>query len=325
MGPARALLILARPSPEAGVNLLQRNLDALRARSPDLATRIESWRTTEDVCHQAAHSGAATLRVCGRLEASAEDPEAEGGDHVARFMAAAEAAGATRLVIFGLGVHTLRYLDRFEGPVLVVEPSVDLCRAVLERVDLSDALSRVDLVVTEAPELVLAHPTFTSGDRGVLVFHPTARRRAPDLFERLCRQFHPGGTPERLRITVVPPLYGGSLPVALACTRALRQIGHEVNEIDLEPFRPAYAAVWELSGVVAPHHSRVVAARLVRVIGELVLALIDEHEPDVVFALAQAPLDPPIVDEIRRSGVATAFWFCEDFRVMPYWRDLLPH
>jgi spore maturation protein CgeB len=307
------------------MNVLQRNLEALRTRDPGLADRIDAWRGSEEVSCERARSGAPTFRIEGRLEASAEAPEADGRDHAARFLAQAEEAGATRLVIFGLGVHTLACLGSFDGPILVVEPSLGLCRAVLEQVDLSVALGRIDLLVSDSPDPVIAHRTFTSSDRGVLVFHPTARRRASELFERLCRHFHPGGTPERLRIAVIPPLWGGTLPVAEACARAFRQIGHEVVEIDLKPFVSAYQEVQGIAAVSAGEHGRSLVERFVRFMGEVVLGILEEQEPDVAFALAQAPLDPPILNAIRKCGVTTALWFCEDFRVMRYWRELAAH
>jgi spore maturation protein CgeB len=307
------------------MNVLQRNLEALRTRDPELANRIESGRGSDDVRCERARSGTPTFRVDGRLEASAEAPEAEGRDHASRFLAQAEEAGATRLVIFGLGVHTLACLEGFDGAILVVEPSLSLCRGVLEQVDLSAALARIDLLVSDSPDRAIAHDTFTSSDRGVLVFHPTARRRAPELFERLCRRFHPGGTPERLRIAVIPPLWGGTLPVADACARAFRQIGHEVVEIDLKPFVSAYNEIRGIAALSSGDHGRSLVHGFMRLMGESVLAIIEELEPDVAFALAQAPLDPPVLHAIRSSGTTTALWFCEDFRVMKYWKELAPH
>jgi spore maturation protein CgeB len=307
------------------MDVLQRNLEALRARNPDLASRIATIAHSGEVSFEPAQSGAATFRVRGRLEASAADPEDEGRSHAQRFLARAEETGATRLVLFGLGVHTLRHLTPFSGSVLVVEPCLELCRAVLERVDLSEALARVELLSADSPEEVVGHEVFRSRERGALVFHPAARRRSPELFDRLCRRFHPGGTPARLRIAVIPPLHGGSLPIAHACTRALREIGHDVIDVDLEPFLPAYRAIHSPAQPLPPERRKVLAEGLVRLTGEVVMALLDEAEPDVAFALAQAPLDPPVLERIRAAGIATAFWFCEDFRVMPYWADLVRH
>ena len=102
------------------MNPLQQNLDALRARNPDLASRIDSVQRSAEVRPEQADSGAFTFRVGERLEASLEEPEAEGREQLARFLAEAERAGAQRLVIFArhagrrpsqlLGVLAQRFL-----------------------------------------------------------------------------------------------------------------------------------------------------------------------------------------------------------------------
>ncbi len=307
------------------MDVLQRNLEALRTRNSDLTRRVAGFAHSGAVSFERARSGAPTFRVGGRLEASAVDPETEGRTHAERFRARAERAGATRIVLFGLGVHTLRDLGNFVGRVLVVEPSLELMRFVLERVDLAAVLADVDVICAETPGEIVGHPVFRSRERGVLVFHPTTKGRHPELFEALCRQFHPGGTPDRLRIAVIPPLQGGSLPVAKACSRALRELGHDVIDIDLDPFFSTYQAICSPERGLSPERSAGLAEALVRLTGEVIAAHLEETEPDVAFALAQAPLDPPVLERIRKNGAATALWFCEDFRVMRYWSDLVLH
>jgi spore maturation protein CgeB len=305
------------------MNDLDRNLDALRGRQPELAERLARSAARADVEARRARTGAFTLAVEGRLEASAEDPEAEGAHLAAHFRARAEEVGAERLVVFGLGVHTLRGLADFPGHVLVVEPSLELCRAVLEHVDLSAALRKVELVVGGEPTPALAHPLFSAEARGLFLAHATARRRAPALHDALAQRFHPGGTRSPLDIAVIPPLYGGSLPVARSCARALRQLGHRVREIDLEPFLPAYQAIDRLTGDLRlGSASEELRGGLTRVIGEALRRNFQLDPPDLVFALAQAPLDPLALEGFAALGIARAFWFCEDFRVMPYWRGL---
>jgi spore maturation protein CgeB len=299
------------------------NLAAIRERSPELAARLERSSPGPGVEAFAAASGAITLRVDGRLEASAIDPEAEARALAGAFLERAGREGVERLVLFGLGVHTLAALERFAGRVLVVEPSLELARALLERVDLSRALARVDLLVPDAPADVLAHPVFRGRERGLLLAHPAARRRAPALHDELAARFHPGGTPRTLSIAVVPPLYGGSLPVAGASARALRQLGHRVREVNLEPFLAAYQEVARAtSDPRLRPASETLRAGLVRLVGELLLASFRLDPPDVVFALAQAPLDAETLAGLRAMGIARALWFCEDFRVMTYWRSI---
>jgi spore maturation protein CgeB len=41
--------------------------------------------------------------------------------------------------------------------------------------------------------------------------------------------------------------------------------------------------------------------------------------------VAQSPVLPPALQELRHEGVHSALWFVEDFRVFGYWRELAPH
>lgn len=302
---------------------LERNLEAIRATSPALVSRLDTCARSPEANAVRAASGAYTLRVGERLEASAQDPEAEGRSLADLFIERASCAGATRMVVFGLGVHTLSHLDRFDGEILVIEPSLSVARGVLEHVDLAPMLRRASLIVADDMKAALGHPLFSSTERGVFVAHPSARRRAPKLHEQLAQRFHAGGAPEALDIAVVPPLYGGSLPIAHACARALRELGHNVRELDLQPFLAAYR---EIVGVGSDLRLQAAAESLreslVRLIGELIVARFRTRPPDLVFALAQAPLDPLALEALRSDGITTAFWFCEDFRVMTYWRGL---
>jgi spore maturation protein CgeB len=50
-----------------------------------------------------------------------------------------------------------------------------------------------------------------------------------------------------------------------------------------------------------------------------------ETRPDLVLALAQAPLASESLARLKAMDIPTAFWFVEDFRVLTYWRDIAPH
>jgi len=47
-----------------------------------------------------------------------------------------------------------------------------------------------------------------------------------------------------------------------------------------------------------------------------------EFQPDLVLALAQAPLSPQAIRRLRDLGVLTAMWFVENHRVMPYYTQV---
>lgn len=302
---------------------LLRNLAALRERNLGLAERLDSCARGSSVEVLCARSGAVSLSVDGRLESSAEDPEAEAQQLASQLLQKAESSGATRLVLFGMGVHTLPHLAGFDGQILVVEPSLELCRAVLEHVDLSGPLASMDLVVGEDPGPVLTHPLFLARQPGTFLSHTAARRRALAFHDELASRFRPGGDPAPLDIAVIPALFGGTLPIAAAVSRALRQLGHRVREIDLQSFRPAYEQMHRtLADPRLARESSVARAGLVQVIGNMLVSSFELDPPDLVFALAQAPLDPQALAGFRKLGIASSLWFCEDFRVMTYWKEV---
>ncbi len=302
---------------------LAENLEALGRTHPALVERIRRAATDSDVETLTARSGALSIRVGGVQEASAEDPEQEARQLAQYFAERAHEAAARRLVLFGMGVHTLRFLTDFDGQLLVIEPSIGLVRAVLERVDLSQALARIQLVVGEDLAEALRHPIFTARERGLLLAHPSARHRAPALHDALAERFHPGGTPSPLDVAVIPPLYGGAVPVAEASARALAELGHRVRKIDLSAFWPAFQEIFRTAqdGRLAPL-SESLRGGLARVIGEMLLGRFELDPPDLIFAVAGAPLDPQTLDRLGQLGVKRALWLCEDFRVMRYWSDL---
>jgi spore maturation protein CgeB len=305
------------------MQILDHNLAALRRADPALAEALARCAPAPDIEVCRARSGAPALSVGGRLECSLEDPLAEARELARAFLARAREVGARRLVVFGLGLHSLPQLAAFEGEVLVIEPRLDVVRTVLEQVDVSDALARAALLAGEDLERVWRHPLFRGPSRGLLLAQPPARRRAPRLHDALVARFDPGGSRGRLDIAVVPPLHGGSLPVAHACVRALRALGHRVRDLDLQPFWPAYQALLDgTSELRLRPAGEALRASLVRIVGELLLARFQAHPPDLLFALAQAPVDAEVLTRIGRLGIPRALWFCEDFRVMRYWPGL---
>jgi spore maturation protein CgeB len=306
------------------MNQLSRNLQALRRRQPELAERIARLGdSTPGVEILRAASGAATISLDDRLEASSEDPEDEGRRLAAHFLDHARQVGAARLALFGMGVHTLRFMGGFDGELLAIEPSAALCRAVLERVDLAGILGRVELVVGEDPVDALGSPVFRGEARGVFLSHATARRRAPRLHDALAARFNAGGVSSPLDIAVIPPLFGGSLPIAGSCARALRELGHRVRDIDLAPFCASYEEIHRLTRDPRLKSARaVLGSGLQRLIGESLIASFHLDPPDLVLGIAQAPLDPETLAKLRRLGIRSAFWFCEDFSVMDYWKEI---
>jgi spore maturation protein CgeB len=122
-----------------------------------------------------------------------------------------------------------------------------------------------------------------------------------------------------LRVLVVLPLYGGSLPIGRYCRNALASLGHAVETFEAPDFYGAFSA---LKGL------RVTAERLdyleqafLQVVAQGVLAKAETFQPDLILAMAQAPLTRQVLKRLRQAGIPSVMWFVEDFRLFTYWES----
>jgi spore maturation protein CgeB len=121
-----------------------------------------------------------------------------------------------------------------------------------------------------------------------------------------------------MKVLLVGPVAGGSLPVAGAMASALVGLGYDTVFLDFSLL--AGECLLALRSRDQNHRAAF--------IGLLKSTLMDELErrqPDLVVGIAQAPLsDRAILSELRKSGVILTYWFVENFRVQTYWRDIAP-
>lgn len=127
---------------------------------------------------------------------------------------------------------------------------------------------------------------------------------------------------ESLRILVVLPMYGGSLPIGRYCAAALRQIGHSVRVFDAPLLYEGYKGFSALD--LSPDRVQPLENGFLRLVSQCIWLQADEQQPQIVLALAQAPLDRPTLMKMRQAGMKTVMWFVEDFRVFTYWQTFAP-
>lgn len=125
-----------------------------------------------------------------------------------------------------------------------------------------------------------------------------------------------------LRILVVLPLYGGSLPIGRYCASALTDLGHTVDVFEAPAFHDAHTALRGLR--VAENRTEQLENSFVNLLGQAIYARIEHFEPDLVLALAQAPMSRQLLLRLRKEGIPSAMWFVEDYRVFSYWRVFAP-
>lgn len=301
-------------------DFLTTNLALLAERQPAWAEAIAAAPALADAELLTTRSGTPSLAVAGHLLHNRHDPQAEASQwaNTAIDRLQGEEAQTAVVIGFGLGHHVEVLAARWAGPIVVVEPDAALWRVALGTRDLRALLVRIELAPSDPSDAVIdawTQPLVLRHQPSLL--RPGARLRALD--ERVSGRVGTRGL--RLKILVVSPLNGGSYPITGYCARALAELGHDVHVLDMAPFSAAAEALPAFSSKM--QHKRAVGAQFNRFLGAGVMARVDALKPDLVLAMAQAPLDRAVLDEIGSHGSVRAMWFVEDHRLFPYWREVI--
>ncbi len=309
------------------MRLFQKNLAMLKRVDEHLARRIEEVQVARPVDLFTARSGHLTLKVGGLSMHSAYDPEKEAEQLVTAFMEGASGDGLIFILGLGLGYHVERLIDTTSAPLVLVEPDPEIFRIALEKVDLERILRKcrrlfvgkdVEEVFTQLEE----DPLF-QGEWRVFVHQPSMKMNRR-YFDRLIPKLQVKDTLTalKLNVLVVPPVYGGSLPIARYVADAFKRLGHHVTVIDNSLYHRPLKDIDQVTSNTL--HREQLRGSLTQHLSERVMAKCLDIGPDLVFALAQAPLTPEILDRMREFGFITAFWFVEDSREFTYWKEVAP-
>lgn len=128
---------------------------------------------------------------------------------------------------------------------------------------------------------------------------------------------------QTLRILIVLPFYGGSLPIGQYCTIALKDLGHCVEVFDSPSFWGSFTALKGLH--IRNSKLEELEASFLQNISQSIYVKATEIEADLVLCLAQAPVTRQILKRFKRDNILTAMWFVEDFRLFTYWRNFAPY
>ena len=128
---------------------------------------------------------------------------------------------------------------------------------------------------------------------------------------------------QQLRILVILPLYGGSLPIGHYCVAALRDLGHRAEAFMAPDFYAAFTALKDLQ--VTADRLAYLENSFLQVVSQAILAKVEVFEPDLVLCMAQAPLTHQALKRLRKDNVTTAMWFMEDHRLFTYWKAFAPY
>ncbi len=267
-----------------------------------------------------ARTGMPSARANGRWIHSAYDPIKE-----AQAWAESQSyqEGET-LVVFGVGLlyHVEALCSRLPrtASVILVVPDLRVLADAATARTWGDWIERLSWAwgTTEAISKQIAdvgHPL------RLVTYAPAAALHADDhrAIETALQRKISAQTGGQLRIAVVGPIYGGSLPITRYVVSALESLGHHVRWLDHSVHATSYH---QLELLKNSQHRLALQSKYAEMLSRVTMAQLAEDPPDLVLSLAQAPLILPALEHLRRKKFLTAMWFVENYRHLTYWQQL---
>jgi spore maturation protein CgeB len=301
------------------MNSFETNVNRLEQRDLALAAgmRLSRGGVLQIV---SARTGMMSARANGRWVHSAYDPIKE-----AQAWAESQSyqEGET-LVVFGVGLlyHVEALCARLTRtvPVVLVVPDLSVLVDAATVRTWGDWIDRVSWAwgTTEAIGERIAeagHPL------RLVTYAPAAALHADDhrAIETALQRRASAQAGGQLRIAVVGPIYGGSLPITRYAVSALKSLGHDVHWLDHSVHATSYH---QLELLKNSQHRLVLQSKYAEMLSRVTMAQLAEDPPDLVLSLAQAPLILPALEHLRRKKFLTAMWFVENYRHLTYWQQL---
>ncbi len=272
----------------------------------------------EDVERLEGRGGQPTLKVGSVYLHSRYDAVKE----AARLVESADLAEGRPVFVVGLGLgYHVAELQARGFEVAVAEPDPLVAKVALQEglFDQSILLAVGDIDTFSGDD---AFHGFAVKTPQILAHPPTARLH-PEYTNALTVAVSTAGLGEQhLSVAVVGPLHGGSLPITDYLAGAFRRLGHRVLNVDNREAWELYQTVTK--SVESQQASGQLGQMLTHFLSEWSYARVAEFDPEICIVMAQAPVDRTFPLRLRKAGIVTAFWYVENWRHLPYWKDIAP-
>ncbi len=299
---------------ERSMSYLAQNLALLAKKDKTMADAIAAADAT-DVEVIEAKDGLKIASVNKKLLHSAYHPEKEG----AQFISQIGDLHEKDIVVFGFGYgyHLSEIVKRVE--IDVIEPNIKILKSAFINVDLYKILPYVRVHSIESFQEKMRNKNISD----VLWLDHQPSRQVNEKDHRLVyEEFYVRRScaKHRLKVLVIGPHSGGSLPTAGSSATALLNLGCDVDFLDYSVFNEQFENI-DRTVAGAGARSNLHSA-YVDFMGLAAIEKVREYRPDIVLALAQAPLSPATIEVIKKDVPVVAFWFVENHRTLPYWENV---
>ncbi len=303
------------------MSYVRENLEGLRKTVPAFVEAVMSSAGNR-LSMSSSREGSVTAKCDGQWVHSAYDPRKEAGTWAEAQRC--EWKEGELGVVLGVGllyhVEALAAIKPSGSRLAVVIPDPSVMKDAASARPMGPWFTDVEWLWGPAQAIAEQLGAYSTPLR-VLTYGPAARLHAEfhQQLEAALRRAVSERQSGRLHVAVVGPIYGGSLPVARYAVTALEALGHRVSWIDHSVHRSSYDA---LGTYREARHSQIMQGRLAEILGLSTITRLAEDPPDLVLAIAQAPLTLAVLEHLRKKKFLTAMWFVENYRHLTYWQQL---
>lgn len=219
------------------------------------------------------------------------------------------------LVVFGLGFayHILPVADQYQN-LWVVESIKELIQIAKEQKHLEGIIDRFQFITDLNEAQYIEDADFLKLN--------SENRFQEKFFNEVLHQIQTPVNrqeikPSDLRVLVDFPIYGGSYTTARYVANAFQRLGCSVEIMDNSMANDLFQHILSMKNYMNES-----AERLTDLLAEIIWQKYLEFKPHIVFCMAQAPVNRNLIKAIQKAGSLVAFWFVEDFRRFPYWKEV---
>jgi spore maturation protein CgeB len=309
----------------SGMNWFASNLAVLDKKFPVIGSYILSRRSPEAEVRPIIKGSldGAVLWLDGVPLDHPEKPIAAGDAWVKRTLNDSRIAAANHIVVlgFGTGYHLERLIRSGNRKVSCIENNLIVFMRALEARDLRGLIEQLDGLTLFDDNRYIGTEVNAFDSEAELVIRPQSIAVNSEEAYKINRDFNSRRGLKVLnpKISVLGPLHGGTLPIGFYTTTALRKLKQKVRGVDVSAFNSGY----ELMGTLLQNDQRQSLCRqtYVEMISSILLESFTERPIDILICMAQAPISPRALVELRKRGVITVLWFVEDYLRFTYWRE----
>ncbi|MEC4889512.1 MAG: glycosyltransferase [Nitrospira sp.] len=305
------------------MSVFERNLERLSKHDPTFAAAVRD-SLGGSLTISPSREGSPTAKVQGQWIHSAYDPRKE-AEAWAQALVKEWQPGEVGVVL-GAGllyhIEALAALKPAETKLAVVVPDLAALHDAIGCRPLEAWCGTIEWL-WGSPEDMAARLAGKSTPLRFFTYGPAARIHAErhQQLETHLRRLVAAQQSGQLHVAVVGPIYGGSLPITGYVVRALEALGHRVSWIDHSVHHRSYEAFGSFRDA---RHRAAMQNRFADVLSMSTLTELAEDPPDLVLAMAQAPMSLGALEHLRRKKFLTAMWFVENYRHLTYWQQLAP-